>query len=73
MSDRWLRMGEACRKASLSRPTMRKYCEDGLIEGRKLPGRRGDWRIREASIEAFMAPNNDARAFALEHLESIGL
>lgn len=66
--DRWLRMGAALEIASLSRPTLRKYCEDGRINAKKLPG-RGDWRISEKSLRDFL----DGDKFALEQVARLGL
>lgn len=66
--DRWLRMGEARAIASLSRPTLRKYCEEGRINAKKLPG-RGDWRISETSLRDFL----DGDKFALEQVARLSL
>lgn len=69
--DRWLRMGEACRKSGFSRPTLRQRCLDGEIRGKKH-GSRGDWRILESSLDAYMEPE-DVTQFALEHARRLGI
>lgn len=61
-TSRWLRMGEACRRLSVCRRTMRKYCVDGVVLAEKLPGSRGDWRIREDSLDALLSPVAHTRA-----------
>lgn len=71
--DRWLRMGEACHRAGFSRPTIRRMLLDGEIVGKKH-GPRGDWRILESSLDALMAPpENAVREAALDHVRRLGL
>lgn len=72
-NDRWLRMGEACYRASLSRPTLRGLCESGVVTGEKLKTKRGDWRILESSLDRYITSMSDADAFAIAHLEALGL
>ena len=64
-------MGEACRKASLSRPTMRRLLLHGEVIGRKH-GSRGDWRILESSLDRYMDPQ-EIQTAALDHLRRLGL
>lgn len=71
MDSRWLRMGEACRKAGFSRPTLRRLLLSGDVLGKKH-GPRGDWRVLESSLDAYMDPG-DVHQFALEHVRRLGL
>lgn len=48
--NRWLRMGEACRYARVSRKMMRRLIEDGSISCGHTPG--GHRRIDRESIDA---------------------
>jgi excisionase family DNA binding protein len=48
---------QAARRLGVSRPTVRKWLDDGVIEGRtELRGQRGrfSWRISEASVNAYL-------------------
>jgi len=69
--DRWLRMGEACRKSGFSRPTVRRMCLDGDVVAKKH-GPRGDWRILASSLDSHMTPE-DVTQFALEHARRLGI
>jgi hypothetical protein len=69
MADRWLKMGEACRLAGMSKPTMRKYCESGDIEAGQH-GTRKDWRISQKSLLTFIGQSDD---FLLEHLKGLNV
>ena len=57
-----LTMREACRELNVHRDTMRKYLNQGLIQGTKLPG--GHWRIDSDSLRRFR--QNEDREKALD-------
>jgi predicted site-specific integrase-resolvase len=63
-------MGEAMTLLNVCRKTMRKYCEDGTVSAYKLPGSRGDWRIKADSLDYI---RNAVEKKALEHLRKHGL
>ena len=46
---KYLSAGEAADLLSVSRRTISRWCEDGLLEARRTAG--GHWRIRPASVE----------------------
>lgn len=58
-----LRMSEACARLGIHRDTMRKYLNEGLIQGRKLPS--GHWRIDPDSLNRFLENPEDKKAVDL--------
>lgn len=64
-------MGEACKMAGFSRPTMRRLLLEGDVLGKKH-GTGGHWRISEKSLLSHMDPQ-DVHEKALEHVRRLGL
>lgn len=56
MTD-YLKPGEAAQLLGVSRETMRRYIDLGLLEGIKTPG--GQRRIDRASVESFIGRRVD--------------
>lgn len=69
--ERWLKMGVACKAATVHRDTMLKWIRDGHVVGKQVPaGKRKDWRILESSLPIYSNTiNNKAQAL----LERAGL
>jgi len=66
-------MGKACQILGVCRHTMRRYCEEGIVDGIKLPAksrRNGHWRISEESLLALTSEDH-AKALAL--LKGVGI
>jgi len=65
----YLTLTEACRVASLSRNTLKKYIIAGEVQATKI-GTRGDWRVDAESLKTWLS--SDYQAQALEILRSLG-
>lgn len=69
--SRQLKMKQAMELLNVSRNTMRKYCEEGVVEAIQIPaGKRMDWRINEDSCLALLN-GNKIKLTALEHVRGL--
>lgn len=57
-AERLVRLATAAIALSVTVPTVRKYCQCGLLECRRL-GVRGQWRVLESSIQKLIAGEGD--------------
>lgn len=51
--SRWMRTGLVARRLGVSRPTVQRWCREGLLESRQTPG--GQYVVSAASVDAFVA------------------
>ena len=54
----WLTIAESCRYARISRSTLRRYAQDGLIRIRRLKGRR---LVDQHELESMIVAKQDER------------
>lgn len=60
---RYMPISTACRYASVSRNTMRRLIEEGMVTAMKLPG--GHWRVDRESIDRMMQSETREKALAI--------
>ncbi|UZP68747.1 helix-turn-helix domain-containing protein [Desulfovibrio mangrovi] len=69
--SRQLKMKQAMELLNVSRNTMRKYCEEGIVDATQIPaGKRMDWRISEDSCLALLSGSMQ-KITLLEQLKSL--
>lgn len=69
--SRNLKMSQAMKLLNVSRNTMRRYCEEGIVEASQIPaGKRMDWRISEESCRRLL-DGSMYKATALEHIKRL--
>jgi len=69
--SRYLKMSQAMEMLNVSRNTMRRYCEEGIVDASQIPaGKRKDWRICEESCQKLL-DGSMFKAKALEHIKRL--
>jgi excisionase family DNA binding protein len=56
--ERWLTVEQIALRFDCDVKSVRRWLRSGKLQGYQL-GERGDWRIKESDLQAFLKPNTD--------------